>query len=101
MVFFFAFLAIQLVVPALKLAGPDDHAFGWQMYSVISDEQFTVRFQDGSEETIDPREYVLHHRSEVDYRHDLPPFLCDRLPDSVSVVTSSTIAQSRQTYRCP
>lgn len=98
--FILAYLAIQIVVPALKLAGPDDHPFGWQMYSTVGNEKFELSSTDGSTETIDPTEYVLRLRTEIDYSDTLPPLLCNRFPNATTVRVSSPMAGTEEFHQC-
>jgi hypothetical protein len=98
--FFAAYLVFQVVVPALRLPGPDDRPFGWQMYSTVSNERYDVTFADGSTETIDPADFVLRLRSEADLGENLPPFLCDRLPAAAEVRVSSPVGGTTELYRC-
>jgi hypothetical protein len=99
-IFVAAYLVVQFVVPALRLSGPDDHPFAWQMYSTLGSEQFEAHFADGSLEEIDPADHVVRVRTEINLGDELPPFLCDRMPGLESVKVTSPSAGTEEFHRC-
>lgn len=77
-VFIAAFLAVQLVVPALALFGERPARFGWQMYSAFPGmpEAWVVQ-ADGTERPVNLTEIFAAQRAEIDYAAVLLAGLCD------------------------
>ncbi len=97
---FALFLAIQIVVPLHRLAQPRTQPFGWQMFSSIAGHRFELESPDGSSRQIDPEDFVLHYRAEIDYRDHLPQLLCEQFPDASAVVATNGLEKSKDTYPC-
>jgi hypothetical protein len=70
------------------------------MYSAVSGHRYEVRFEDGSTKVVDPGDYVLRYRSEVDYRRYLPKLVCERLPEAAVVSASNPLTQTDESHRC-
>lgn len=94
------FLALQLLIPLRQLGGPFIRPFGWQMYSALADHRYQVELIDGSAGEIDPADYVLRYRGEVDYQEVLPEVLCERIPGATEVRLTSRLAGIDERHRC-
>jgi hypothetical protein len=96
-----AFLAVQLLVPVYRLTLPPNQTFGWQMYSSLTGYAFEVKLAGGTSRTVDPTDYVLRFRSEIDFRNYLPQVLCREFPEATEVVASIPgIKGSSEGYPC-
>lgn len=98
--FCLVFVAIQILIPLFQLSQPPIQPFGWQMYSSIAGHRYDVDFSDGSTRLIDPEDFVLRYRSEIDYRGHLPQVLCERLPDATRVIATNGVEKTKDTYPC-
>lgn len=96
-----AFIFVQLAVPAYKLTLPPNQTFGWQMYSSLTGYIFEVVREDGTSHIVDPADYVLRYRGEIDYRDQLPQVLCRELPEATHIVVSVPAAKgTEESYPC-
>lgn len=95
-----AFIAVQLLVPVYRLTLPPNQTFGWQMYSSLTGYAFEVKFADGAGRKVDPTEYVLRYRSEIDLRDHLPPLLCREFPDATEVAATAPGVKGTERYPC-
>ena len=95
-----AFIFVQLAVPVYQLTLPPNQPFGWQMYSSITGYVFEVVSEDGTSRIIDPADYVLRYRSEIDYRDHLPKVLCREHPKATQIVMSVWGTESTESYPC-
>ena len=80
------FLILQLGVPLTRI-GEHEMAqrFGWQMFSVLSQEiEFTVHTADSSE-TIDLDDIMARVRADLPLEEEVPPHLCKTTPEAVRV----------------
>ena len=97
--FVVAFLTVQLLVPALKLAEPRAARFGWQMYSAVSHPvYFAVVMADGSIVDTHPRRFG---RNDFPYWEIIPPQLCRQIPDARSVGVSIPARARQWEVTCP
>lgn len=95
-----AFVAFQVLVPLRLLPHPSNKPFGWQMYSAVSGHYYEMTRVDGSTAPVDPREFVMRYRSEVDYRPYLPQLVCARHPNAVEVIASNPLIDGTQRFPC-
>ncbi|HEX2053195.1 MAG TPA: hypothetical protein VHJ78_05630 [Actinomycetota bacterium] len=95
------YLLVQIAVPLARLPNPNNKPFGWQMYSAISHYTFSVRTAGGSTERVNPRDYVLRYRADVDYRPYLPQLLCERVQGAVAVTAKNPLTAAKREYPCP
>jgi hypothetical protein len=89
-VFVVAWLAVQVVVPAVQRRTTDGaRPFAWQMFSHAVDVPvFKAVAADGSEREVDDWERHLgRKRLEVDFVRHVPPFLCGVEPGAVAIRT--------------
>ncbi len=89
-------ITFQFLVPAIALNDPPTR-FGFQMYSGTG--QFTVTATDaaGNSRIIEPEEYVIDPRTELDWTEDLPEYVCAHL----DVVTVTVVQGSeRRSLQC-
>lgn len=94
-----AFLALQLVLPVLALAGPRPTRFGWQMFTAYAPPPtVSVESDDGSVEAVELGELLAHPRPEADLDTAIVTALCDR-GDVVSVILADGTAARR--VPCP
>lgn len=74
-----AFLALQLTLPILALAGPRPTRFGWQMFTAYAPApSVSVERTDGSVEPVELSELLAHPRPEADLHSTIVDALCDR-----------------------
>jgi hypothetical protein len=84
--FVVAYVAAQVVIPALALTNPQMSRFGWQMYAkMMLRTSYAVVHADGAVEEIDPTAHVALSRAEVELERFLPPHLCRTVPDATAV----------------
>jgi hypothetical protein len=104
--FFFAYLAFQLVYPAMAWFDPAFDKFTWHMYSGLGDElHFTVILEDGSSrETGNLQKTGSAVRllgPSVDKRRFVPRWLCANWEGARSVVIRDAITSAEDVIRCP
>lgn len=79
-----AYLLLQVGVPAVQLAAPDPARYGWQMFDAVADADF-VLIDDIGPSTIDPGDFVVASRGDVDAAAYLPAHLCAVVPETREV----------------
>lgn len=96
-----AYLAVQLLVPALALLEPRPAHFGWQMYSALPRlPQAWVLETDGTERPVDLTELFAVQRAEIDYGDVLRTGLCDATGAAAIKLQRSGDAEP-ETVTCP
>jgi hypothetical protein len=99
---FLAFLAVQVVVPALALLGERPARFGWQMYSAVpTDADFVVVDGAGEERPVEPKDYLGKVRGEIDLETVLPPAICAAEKDARLVRVVPRDGGGPTAVRCP
>lgn len=94
-----AFLALQLTLPILALAGTRPTGFGWQMFTAYAPPpSVSVELADGSVEPVELAQLIAHPRPEADLDAAIVAALCDR--DGVLAVTVTKRDEPRRTP-CP
>lgn len=84
--FFMAFLAIQIAIPLVQLAGDRPERFGWQMFSGSrTHPEFEIVRTDGSVQAIDAKDYLGYLRLEMEFADELADHLCQIDPDTAAV----------------
>jgi hypothetical protein len=100
--FFFAFLAIQIVVPVVKLTSLRPARFGWHMWTARKrNPQFVMIMKDGSASPVILSTYLGLSRGEMDIREAMPAHLCRVVPDVASVQIKPFDSEPSQVYSCP
>lgn len=83
---FMAFLAIQVAIPLVQLAGERPERFGWQMFSASREHpDFEVVKADGSVQAVDANDYLGYLRLEMEFADELAAHLCEIGPDTTAV----------------
>jgi hypothetical protein len=95
-VFFVVYLAIQVIVPVLRLFDARPSRWGWQMYAgtkapISAD---LIR-EDGTMKTVPVAFYLGNYRSDLDLLEALPPYLCKKDPRTKVVRLNFGNAPSR------
>lgn len=81
-----AYLLLQVGVPAVQLAASDPARYGWQMFDAIADADADfVLIDDIGPSTIDPRDFVVASRGDLDAASHLPAHLCAVVPETREV----------------
>lgn len=100
--FFVTFLAIQIVVPVVKLTSPRPARFGWHMWTARKpNPQFVMTMKDGSVSPVILSTYLGLSRGEMDIREAMPAHLCRVVPDVASVQTKPLDSEPSRVYSCP
>ena len=100
--FFVAFLAIQILVPVVKLTAPRPARFGWHMWTARKrNPQFVLIMKDGSASPVILSTYLGLSRGELDIREAMPPHLCRVVPDVASVQIKPLDSEAPRVYSCP
>jgi len=100
--FFVTFLAIQIVVPIVKLISPRPARFGWHMWTARKrNPQFVMTMKDGSASPVILSTYLGLSRGELDIREAIPAHLCRVVPDVASVEIKPLDSQPSKVYSCP
>jgi len=100
--FFVIFLAIQIVVPVVKLTSPRPARFGWHMWTARNrNPQFVMTMKDGSLSPVILSTYLGLSRGELDIREAMPAHLCRVVPDVVSVQIKTLDSEPSKVYSCP
>lgn len=74
-----AFLALQLTLPVLALAGPRPTGFGWQMFTAYAPPPaVSVELADGSVVGVDLSQLLAHPRPEAELGGPIVAALCGR-----------------------
>jgi hypothetical protein len=95
-----AFLAVQVVVPALALVGDRPGRFGWQMYSAFPGQPAAwVVEADGTEHPLDLGELFAVERAEIDYAAVLLSGLCD-VTDAAAIKVERAGDTEPETVAC-
>lgn len=93
------FLALQLTLPILALAGPRPTGFGWQMFTAYAPPPtVSVELADGSVVEVELLELLAHPRPEADLDTAIVAALCGR--DGVVAVTLTELDAPRR-VPCP
>lgn len=79
-----AYLLLQVGIPAVQLAASDRVRYGWQMFDAVADADF-VLIDDIGPSTIDPRDFVVASRGDLDAVSYLPAHLCAVVPETREV----------------
>jgi len=97
----FAFLAAQVVVPAVALFGPRPARFSWHMYSALPPvpEAWTVA-ADGTREQVDLGRIFAVQRAEIDYAAVVRAGLCT-VVDARAVEIRQSADAPVETITCP
>lgn len=95
-----AYLLIQVTVPLLLAPGPAQKQFGWQMYSTVESRGYEVVLSDGSVEQIDPSDYLLKNRGDIQIEDQLANAICSRNRSAVAVVVTDALDRTPQRYSC-
>jgi hypothetical protein len=100
--FFVTFLAIQIVVPLVKLTSPRPGRFGWHMWTARKrNPQFVMVLKDGSASPVSLSTYLGFSRGEIDVREAMPAHLCRVVPDVASVQIKPLDSEPSKVYSCP
>ena len=101
-IFFFAFLTVQLLVPLAQLVwAPRPARFGWQMFSVVTGPpEFTLVRADGTTEPMDITPFVTSVRADVPLAEFLPPHICQAVPNVVAIRYRLLDRAVSETYIC-
>lgn len=96
-----AFLAVQLVVPAVALFAPRPARFGWHMYSALPPvPQAWIVHADGSSEAVDVTSLFVVPRAEIDYAAALRDRLCG-ISRAVEIRVQPDADAPMESIRCP
>jgi hypothetical protein len=103
--FFFGYLAFQIVYPALPWFGHGYDRFTWHMYAGLREEpRFTVIFASGSRTDVgDPLKVGSAVRllgSSVDQRRVLPPWLCANWDGAATVIARYQRTGREEVHQC-
>jgi hypothetical protein len=99
---FCGFLAVQVVVPALRLDSPDISRFGWQMFAKAQPrELFVVHHRTGVVDTVDVSDFLARHRADLELTATLPAHLCSRVPAAQVVAVHALPEDVVTTVPCP
>jgi len=99
--FFVAFLAIQIVVPIVKLTSLRPARFGWHMWTARKpNPRFTLVFKDGTTSPAILSTYLGLSRGELDIREAMPAHLCRVVPNVASVQINTVDSESLKVYTC-
>lgn len=83
---FLAFLAVQVAIPLVQLAGDRPERFGWQMFSGSRTQpEFEIVKTDGSIQAVNAKDYLGYLRLEMEYADELAIHLCDIDVDTEAV----------------
>lgn len=95
-------LVLQVLVPLRALLDERDRQpFGWSMYATETRyPDIELELGDGALRRVAFAEVVARRRPEIDYRSDLPPYLCERYPEAREVRLSFESPQPEVTS-CP
>ena len=95
--FIAAWLAVQLLVPALALVGPRPSPFGWQMYSSLPQvpDAWTVD-ADGTVSAVDVQAFFTVPRAEIDYVAALRAGLCEVTEAEAIIIRAPRAAESER-----
>jgi hypothetical protein len=94
-----AFLAVQLTLPILALAGPRPTGFGWQMFTAYAPPPtVSIEMADGSVVPIELADLLAHPRPEADLHTPIVADLCER-EDVVAVILTAVGGDRR--VACP
>lgn len=94
-----AFLAVQIALPILALAGPRPTGFGWQMFTAFAPPPaVSIELGDGSVLPIELAELLAHPRPEADLDTPIVTALCER-EDVVAVIVIAIDGHRR--VACP
>lgn len=93
------FLALQLALPVLALAGPRPTGFGWQMFTAYAPPpSVSVELADAVVTPVELADVLAHPRPEADLDAALVDALCDR--DGVVAVILTDLDGPRR-VPCP
>jgi hypothetical protein len=100
--FFVTFLAIQIVVPVVKLTSPRPARFAWHMWTARKrNPQFVMIMKDGSVSPVMLSTYLGLGRGELDIREAMPAHLCRVVPDVAAVQIKPPDSEPSKVYSCP
>ncbi len=99
-VFVAAYLLVQVTIPVLLAPGPAQRQFGWQMYSTVESRSYEVVLSDGSLDEIDPSDYLLRNRSDIQIEDQLANLICSRNRSAVGVVVTGALDETPRRYSC-
>lgn len=99
--FAICFVAIQTIVPTIRLSAPRPAWFGWQMYSGAAEvPTFWLVTDDGTTIEVDLDTVIGKTRYPIDYRANVPPYLCETEPHAVLVRFERADSSSLEEYPC-
>ena len=98
--FIVAWLAVQLLVPAIALVGPRPSPFGWQMYSSLPQlpDAWTVD-ANGALSAVDIQALFTVPRAEIDYVAALRAGLCE-VSDAEAIIIRAPAAAEPERVPC-
>lgn len=95
-----AYLLIQGAIPLLLAPGPAQNQFGWQMYSTVESRSYEVVLPDGSLEEVDPSDYLLRNRGDIQVEEQLANAICSRNRSAVGLVVTDALDGASRRYSC-
>lgn len=102
LLFFVAFLAIQIIVPVVKLASPRPARFGWHMWTARKgNPQFILVMKNGTTHPVSLSTYLGLSRGELDIREAMSAHLCRVVPEVASVQIKTLDSEPPKVYSCP
>ena len=102
LVFFVGFLAIQIIVPIVKLTSPRPARFGWHMWTARKrNPQFILVMKDGTTSPVGLSTYLGLSRGELDIREAMSAHLCRVVPEVASVQIKTLDSEPPKVYSCP
>ena len=100
--FFVAFLAIQIIVPIVKLTSPRPARFGWHMWTARKrNPEFVMIMKDGTASPVNLSTYLGLSRGELDIQEAMPAHLCRVVPNVASVQIKTLDSEPFKVYSCP
>ena len=102
-IFFIGFLAVQLLVPIIRLGAERRPArYAWQMYSTyVPPVVFLRESPSGSLDTIQVSDHVARPRGDIDLARYLPRHICSRDTGAAAVLVVQGVTTNPARHSCP
>ena len=99
-VFFFAYLAVQIALPVYRLFQPRPTRFGWQMFSAASVPSRVWIVSGDHLEEISPQAHIGYFRADLEWERYALPHLCRVRSQATAIRYTMPLDSAVREYRC-
>ena len=99
-VFFFAYLAVQIALPVYHLFRPRPTRFGWQMFSAASVPSHVWIVSGDQLEEISAQAYIGYFRADLEWERYALPHLCRVRSPATAIRYVMPLERVVREYRC-